>query len=99
MSGPQGHGAAGRIRSIEKNSDVIRNRIRDLPACIIVPKATMQLDYKVKSYSYFQFTATLVHSQRQHTLSEQKYEQVSAEVFILTFLRIHQRWICGYNPC
>jgi hypothetical protein len=30
---------AGRIRSIEKSSDLIRNRIRDLPACGIVSHA------------------------------------------------------------
>jgi hypothetical protein len=29
--------AAGRIRSIEKSSDLIGNRTRDLPACSIVP--------------------------------------------------------------
>jgi hypothetical protein len=37
---PQGHSAAGRIRSIEKSNDFIRNRTRDLPACGIVPQPT-----------------------------------------------------------
>jgi hypothetical protein len=37
---PQGHSAAGRIRPIEKSSEIIRNRIRDLPACSIVPQPT-----------------------------------------------------------
>jgi hypothetical protein len=32
----QGHSAAGRIRSIEKSSDLIGNGIRDLPDCSII---------------------------------------------------------------
>jgi hypothetical protein len=36
-----GHRAAGRIRSIEKSNDLIRNRNRDLPACSMVPQPTM----------------------------------------------------------
>jgi hypothetical protein len=40
LSRPQGHSAAGRIRSIEKSSDLIGNRTRDLPACSIVPQPT-----------------------------------------------------------
>jgi hypothetical protein len=35
---PQGHGAAGRVRSIEKSSDLIGNRTRDIPACSIMPQ-------------------------------------------------------------
>jgi hypothetical protein len=31
---------AGRIRSVEKSNDLIVNRIRDLPACSIVPQPT-----------------------------------------------------------
>jgi hypothetical protein len=37
---PEGHIAAGRIRSIEKYNDFIRNRTRDLQACSIVPQPT-----------------------------------------------------------
>jgi hypothetical protein len=37
---PQGHSAAGWIRSIEKSNDLIGNRIRDLPACSVVPQPT-----------------------------------------------------------
>jgi hypothetical protein len=37
---PQGRSAAERIRSIEKPSDLIRNRTRDLLACSIVPQPT-----------------------------------------------------------
>jgi hypothetical protein len=37
---PQGHSAAGRIRSIEESNDLIGNRTRDLPACSIVPQPT-----------------------------------------------------------
>jgi hypothetical protein len=37
---PQGHSAAGRMRSIEKSSDLIGNRTRDLLACSIVPQPT-----------------------------------------------------------
>jgi hypothetical protein len=40
LSRPQGHSAVGRIRSIDKSSDLIGNRTRDLPACSIVPQPT-----------------------------------------------------------
>jgi hypothetical protein len=36
----QGHSAAGKIRPIEKSSDIIGTRTRDLPACSIVPQPT-----------------------------------------------------------
>jgi hypothetical protein len=37
-SRPQGHSAAGNIRSIEKSNDFNENRTRDLPVCSIVPQ-------------------------------------------------------------
>jgi hypothetical protein len=37
---PQGHSAAGRIRSTEKSNNLIAIRTRDLPACSIVPQPT-----------------------------------------------------------
>jgi hypothetical protein len=40
LSQPQGHSAAGRVRSIEKSNDLIGNGTRDLPACRIVPQPT-----------------------------------------------------------
>jgi hypothetical protein len=40
LSRPQGHIAVGRIRSIEKPSDLFRNRTRDLPVCNTVPQPT-----------------------------------------------------------
>jgi hypothetical protein len=40
LSRPQGHSAAGRIRSIKKSNYHIGNRIRDLPACSLVPQPT-----------------------------------------------------------
>jgi hypothetical protein len=40
LSRPQGHIAAGRIRSIEKSNDLNGNRVFDLPACGIVPQPT-----------------------------------------------------------
>jgi hypothetical protein len=40
LSQPQGHTAARWIRSIEKSNGLIRNRIRDLPACSIAPQPT-----------------------------------------------------------
>jgi hypothetical protein len=40
LSRPQCHRAAGRIRRIEKSSDLIRNWTRDIPACSIVPQPT-----------------------------------------------------------
>jgi hypothetical protein len=43
LSRPHGHSAAGRIRSIEKSSDLIGDRTRDLPACRVVPQPTTLL--------------------------------------------------------
>jgi hypothetical protein len=43
LSRPQGHRAAGKIRSIEKSNELIGNRIRDLPACSSVPQPTTLL--------------------------------------------------------
>jgi hypothetical protein len=40
LSGPQGHNAAGRIRSIEKSNDFFGNRTRDLPIYSIVLQPT-----------------------------------------------------------
>jgi hypothetical protein len=40
LSRPQGYSAAGRIRSIEKSSDLRSNRTRDLSAFSIVPQPT-----------------------------------------------------------
>jgi hypothetical protein len=40
LSRPQGHDAAGRIRSNEKSNDLLGNRTRDLPACSIVHQPT-----------------------------------------------------------
>jgi len=40
LSQPQGHSAAERIMSIEKSSDTIGNRTRDLLTCSAVPKPT-----------------------------------------------------------
>jgi hypothetical protein len=37
---PQGHSAAGRIRSNEKSNNLIWIRNRDLPSCNIVPQST-----------------------------------------------------------
>jgi hypothetical protein len=44
LSRPQGHSAAGRITSTEKFNVLVRNRIRDLPACSI---CLNQLRYRV----------------------------------------------------
>jgi hypothetical protein len=40
LSRPQGHNAAGRIRSIETSNDLIGNLTGDLPACSIVSQPT-----------------------------------------------------------
>jgi hypothetical protein len=40
LSQPQGHSAAGRIRSSEKSNDLIGIRTRNLPACSVVPRPT-----------------------------------------------------------
>jgi hypothetical protein len=36
-------GAAGRFRSFEKISDLVRNRTSDLPACSIAPQPSTQV--------------------------------------------------------
>jgi hypothetical protein len=41
MSRSQGHSGAGRIRSIEKSSDLIEDRTRDSLACNIVRQPTI----------------------------------------------------------
>jgi hypothetical protein len=61
LSRPQGHSATGRIRSIEKSSDLTGIRTHDHSACSIVPQPTMlprapqnlgkQL-YTIRSYKY-----------------------------------------------
>ena len=38
LSQPQGHSATGRIMSMKNSNDTIGNRIRDLPACSLVPQ-------------------------------------------------------------
>jgi hypothetical protein len=40
LSRSRGYSTAARIRSIEKSNDLIGIRIRDLPACSIVPQPT-----------------------------------------------------------
>jgi hypothetical protein len=37
LSRPQGYNACVRIRSVEESDDLIGNRIRDFPACSMVP--------------------------------------------------------------
>jgi hypothetical protein len=49
LSRPQGHSAAGRIRSIEKSNDLIGNQTRDLLACSIVPQPTTLLCAPIQS--------------------------------------------------
>jgi hypothetical protein len=60
LSRPQGHSAAGWIRSTEKSNDLIGNRTRDLPACSIVPQPTTVLrtwnDVDVDNRDNFQLT-------------------------------------------
>jgi hypothetical protein len=43
---------AGRIRSIEKSNDLIRNRTCELQACSIVPQPTALLGWYVSKYDY-----------------------------------------------
>jgi hypothetical protein len=74
LSRPQGHSAAGRIRPIEKSSDLIGNRTRDLPNCSVVPQPTTlphapdtlhisrnQVSYLFPFCSYFFFIFFLIY--------------------------------------
>jgi len=40
LSQPQDHSAAGMVMSMKNENDIIRNRIRELPACGVVPQPT-----------------------------------------------------------
>jgi hypothetical protein len=55
LSRPQGHSAAGRIRSLDKSSDLIGNRSRDLPACNIVLQPTIQTKLYKKTLFIFSY--------------------------------------------
>jgi hypothetical protein len=44
-SRPQGHSSVGKIRSIEKSSDLIVNRIRHIPLCSIVASTKYATTY------------------------------------------------------
>jgi hypothetical protein len=46
---PQGHNAVGKIRPIEKSSDLIRSRTHDIQACGTVPQPTMLLSVPVQA--------------------------------------------------
>jgi hypothetical protein len=48
LSRPDGHNAAGRIRSNEKSNNLIETRTLDLPACIM-PQPTTLLRVPVRS--------------------------------------------------
>jgi hypothetical protein len=52
LSRPQGHSAAGRIRSIEKSNDLIGIRTRDFPDCSIVPQPPCKLVYLINICLY-----------------------------------------------
>jgi hypothetical protein len=43
LSRPQGHSAAGKIKSLKSLSDSIGNRTRDLPVCSAVPEPTARI--------------------------------------------------------
>jgi hypothetical protein len=49
---------AGRIRPIEKSSDLIRNRTHNLPACSIVPPPTTLLR---APFEYVAYVKNLLH--------------------------------------
>jgi hypothetical protein len=60
LSWPQGRSAGGRIRSIEKSSDLIGNRINDLPACSVVPQPTTLPRYGTSVFINFLTSVKLV---------------------------------------
>jgi hypothetical protein len=62
---PQGHSAAGRIRSIEKKIHLIGTRIRDLPTCSIVPQPTTLPRALNKVATFFYWTDTDLNDIRQ----------------------------------
>jgi hypothetical protein len=48
-SRPQGHSTAGRIMSVKNSNDTIGYRAGELPACRVVPEATVTPRAPVKS--------------------------------------------------
>jgi hypothetical protein len=69
LSGPQSHGAAGRIKSIEKSNDSIGNRTHNLPVCNIVPQPTTLRRSSLKSTNKIIFESS---SRRKETTMKTK---------------------------
>jgi hypothetical protein len=60
LSRTQGYSAAGRIRSIEKSYDLIKNQTRDLPDRSIVPQPTMLLFVSLKFLIRFNVVKVII---------------------------------------
>jgi hypothetical protein len=52
MSRPQGHSAAGRIKSTKNSKDTIRNQSRDLSTCNTVPQTSAPLRTPTNMWSW-----------------------------------------------
>ena len=50
LSRPQSHSAAGRIVSMKKSNETIRNRTLNLPACSAVPQPRALIGWVVVNY-------------------------------------------------
>jgi hypothetical protein len=91
LSGPQGHSAAGRIRSIEKSNDLIGIRSRDLPACSIVPQPTTP--------HYLDFT-DYTKQPRDHTHTyTYTYIYIYIYIYIYVFITTATHKTIYYTPC
>jgi hypothetical protein len=65
LSRPQGHSAAGRIRSIKKCNNLIGNRTGDLPTCRTMPQPTTLTRVPFYLLTYVNIRAK--HTTTQHT--------------------------------
>jgi hypothetical protein len=95
---PQGYSADGRIRSIEKSSDLIGNRIRDLPACTSTSTnyATACPKQRVRIVEpFYEAPASLVHLCREELSTLLRWEEAPYSLHALT--DVCQKLLAGYE--
>jgi hypothetical protein len=75
LSRPQGHSAAGRIRSIEKSSVLFWSRTRDHPACSMVPQPTTVSRATIETCSVLKRRRYIPRKEKKETSSETRDPQ------------------------
>jgi hypothetical protein len=105
LSRPQGHSAAGRIRSIEKSNDFVGNRNHGLPAHSIVPQRTTLPRASVAVYSLYLTTwRSIFFEKLSHATGREIHYFYGTRIFV-TMFPISAIWIqsiaftsCLYMP-